>query len=242
MATLPQIKRPGPKTQIAIDEGRTVFTNLRENPAETHAKGLRVLKLSSNKKLGKVITRGEFAGRRMVTLTLEERKTCPVSCHHWETCYGNNLHRAVRIGTVGLEAALEKDLAGLIEKYPEGIHVRLHVTGDFFSVGYVAFWRRMLKRYPDALSVFGYTARKPSSDIGRAVERLNLAAGSRCRIRFSQNQESTSARPGRVFAAREDFDADKSFVCPQQTGKVASCADCAVCWSGSARTLRFLTH
>jgi hypothetical protein len=231
----------GPKTIAAIAEDRTVFPNMRQSPAEIHAQGYRCLKVASNRKLGGTIKRGEHVDKLMVSLTLEERKTCPRSCHHYQDCYANSMHRAVRVGTVGLMPALDRDLAELTKKYPQGVHVRLHVAGDFYSAAYVGFWRRMLKKYP-TVSIFGYTGRKPSSAIGRSLERLNLSMPDRCTIRFSQNQASTRDRPGRIFAAREDFAGD-SFTCPEQTdAPVDSCADCGICWSGSAKTVKFLTH
>ena len=40
--------------------------------------------------------------------------------------------------------------------HPNGFAVRLHNLGDFYSLQYVALWRRLLARHP-ALHVWGYT-------------------------------------------------------------------------------------
>jgi hypothetical protein len=57
-----------------------------------------VLKESSNKKLARRVTKGKFKGYAIRTLTLTERATCPRSCFHWSTCYGNNMPFALPSG------------------------------------------------------------------------------------------------------------------------------------------------
>ncbi len=48
-----------------------------------------LIKKSTNVKLGKKVTKGIYKGYPIFTLTLEERKTCPRSCKHWNNCYGD---------------------------------------------------------------------------------------------------------------------------------------------------------
>ena len=200
--------------------------------------GLRILKPgSSNAKLGFKISSKVWTGKRLYSLTLVERDTCPSDCHHWVDCYGNNMPFAHRFDTNGLMERLAIEIPELLAKHPQGIVIRLHVLGDFYSPEYVAFWERMILEYPN-LCVFGYTARGVDSDIGKAIHLMNLRFGERCVIRYSRNQ---SYDGGLIrYAAEESFEG-KSFDCPEQTGKLDSCASCGLCWT-TDKTVRFLSH
>ena len=190
---------------------------------------------SNNAKLGYILTSAKHTGKRMYSLTLTERATCPTSCQHWDDCYGNNMPFAHRFDTVGLMDKIKSDIKILLAKHKHGIMVRLHVLGDFYSVEYVTFWERMLLENPK-LAVFGFTAREDK--IGRAVQVLNLRFSDRCVIRTSKNKVSTGI--GDLYAASESFEG-KAFTCPEQTDKVASCAACGLCWT-TPKTVRFLSH
>jgi len=205
----------------------------------TPVEGKTLKKGSGNKKLGFVISRGIWAGKRLYSLTLEERTTCPTSCHHWEDCYGNNMpfaHRFTTNGLSNIDLILEREIVTLLAKHKHGIVVRLHVLGDFYSVEYVNFWAEMLEKYPK-LCVFGYTGREPQSYIGKAINEMNKSE--RCVIRQSRNF-SYEAGSNWSYAAEESFEGS-SFDCPEQTGKVKDCASCGLCWT-TLRTVRFLTH
>ena len=192
---------------------------------------------SNNKKLGFKITSNKWKYKRLYSLTLTERDTCPESCHHWEDCYGNNMPFAHRFTTLGLVQVVEEQIETLIKKHPEGIVIRLHVLGDFYSLDYVRFWERMLKQFP-TLCVFGYTAREDDSNIGAAIQFLNIQYQDRWVVRFSRSNETK--RIGLWYAAEESFEG-KAFTCPEQTGKLNSCADCGLCWT-APKTVRFLSH
>ena len=191
---------------------------------------------SNNQKLGFKITSPKWKGKRLYSLTLEERTTCPESCHHWNDCYGNNMPFAHRFKHKNIDLFLEREIESLMQKHKEGIVIRLHVLGDFFSVEYVLFWEEMLFRH-DKLCLFGYTARRSGTYIGRAIQTMNRHFSDRCVIRSSRNFEYDSEWS---YAADESFEG-KSFDCPEQTDKVASCAACGLCWT-TTKTVRFLSH
>ena len=190
---------------------------------------------TNNKKLGGIVTAKKWKGKRMYSLTLTERDTCPTSCHHWDDCYGNNMPFAHRFTTHGLTYELTEEIESLCDKYPEGIVIRLHVLGDFYSTEYVGFWYDMLQKHPN-LCIFGYTARF-EDNIAMAIIQLNMLQPDRCVIRFSRSQEYIG---GNSFAAEEDFKG-VSFTCPEQTGIMPSCAACGACWITN-KTVRFLSH
>ena len=192
---------------------------------------------SGNKKLGFKVTSKKWGGKRLYSLTLVERETCPTSCHHWNDCYGNNMPFAHRFSTIGLLPKLAEELHVLNDKHPQGIVIRVHVLGDFMSVEYVKFWETMMLDYPN-LCIFGYTGRELNDPIGMAIHMLNLRYSERFVVRFSRNFDSTET--GKSFAANESFEG-KSFDCPEQTGKVKNCASCGLCWT-TTKTVRFLSH
>lgn len=189
---------------------------------------------TSNGKLskgGSTITKGKWKGFPLYSLSLEERATCPTTCNQWANCYGNNMPFANRIDhqATGFLKALETEIKGLSSKHPKGFVIRLHVLGDFYSTGYVNFWSKQLKKYPN-LHLFGYTHRLKTSAIGQRVNLLNNS--SRAWIRWSDAGGNMSAncppRPGDV-------------ICPEQTGKTESCLTCGLCWS-ITKPIGFLQH
>ena len=191
----------------------------------------------NNAKLGFKIESKRWKDKRLYSLTLTERDTCPIDSHHWDDCYGNNMPFAHRFSIDGLTDKLRIEIPALLNKHKSGIVIRLHVLGDFYSPEYVAFWEEMLATYP-TLCVFGYTARRIDSDIGKAIYLMNLRYGDRCVIRYSRNESFDTV--GQSFAAEESFDGE-SFTCPEQTGKLDSCAACGLCWTVT-KTVRFLSH
>ena len=186
---------------------------------------------SSNDKLGKgsnVIQKGRWRDFPMYSLTLEERSTCDRSCQQWSVCFGNNMRFAHRIGNDDpdlLMLRLHDEIEHLSKVHPSGFVVRLHVLGDFFSVDYVDFWANALRAYP-ALRIFGYTHRR--GDIGRAIKRK--LQNSRAWIRFSDKGGDMSANVG-----------GEGILCPEQTGKTASCLTCGLCWT-TRKAISFIEH
>ena len=186
---------------------------------------------SSNDKLGKgsnVIQKGRWRDFPMFSLTLEERSTCDRSCQQWATCFGNNMRFAHRIGNDDpdlLMLRLHDEIEHLSKVHPSGFVVRLHVLGDFFSVDYVDFWANALRAYP-ALRIFGYTHRR--GEIGRAIKRKLQT--SRAWIRFSDKGGDMSANVG-----------GEGILCPEQTGKTASCLTCGLCWT-TRKAISFIEH
>jgi hypothetical protein len=202
-----------------------------------------VLKFSKNNKIADkrglpIIRKGIFRGYVIMTLTLEERATCPRYCYHWDTCYGNNMAFAHRIEHgPELEKRIRSELQEHTSLY-KGVIVRLHVLGDFYSPAYVQLWDDMLAKY-DNLAVWGFTGHAPASMLGQLIGIVREKYGQRFSVRFSDALDHN-------FAALSEERAEpvpgKSFACPEQTGQVANCASCAACWQAQDRQVIFATH
>lgn len=188
-------------------------------------------------KIGNRVTKGAWKGMRIFALTLEERKTCPRSCKLWDGCYGNNMHHSRRMQHgAPLEIKLWRELSQLQRQYSRGFVVRLHILGDFYSVGYVEFWREAIDAFP-ALRVFGYTARQFETPIGRAIAGLRTSHWDRFAVRTSG---AASGPRTMVIDAESDLPADV-ILCPAQTNATRSCATCSLCWA-SKKPVAFLHH
>lgn len=226
-----------------ILEGRTKF------PKSVSAPDRNILVSGHNNiKIGRDVRKGHLRGYWIYTLSLEERKTCPSSCQHWQSCYGNNMPFAKRVDHTApdfldtLAAALDRlcnPPQGHAGRRPirKGVLVRLHALGDFYSTQYVDFWCKMLAKYPN-LAIYGYTGRLSGTAIGWMVNEMNRLYPRRSMIRFSNGGMSEMCT---VSIGREDSRPAGAFICPEQTGKTLGCDTCGACW-GTRRNVAFLEH
>lgn len=190
-------------------------------------------------KIGDTIAKGKWKGFPVYTLTLEERATCPLTCRHWRSCFGNHMNWARRIRHDDtFENRLPFEVARLQLAHPHGFAVRLHVLGDFYSVRYVGLWKRLIETFP-ALHIFGFTARWERSDpIALALIELAIEQWDRFAIRFSNAPVDECSTVSIEHPSQAPADA---VVCPQQIGKTMSCATCAFCWQSKKR-VAFVQH
>lgn len=254
------------KNHPALTEGRTIFKNRVAEPGSNVKRRL-LVSGANNRKIGAKVRVGRWAGFPIFTLTLEERATCPSTCHHWRTCYGNNMQWPLRWAHgQTLLNELHRELTALQTEHPGGFVVRLHVLGDFYSTGYVDFWADALRRFP-ALHVFGYTAWPADTLIGAAVFRLANSQWERFAVRQSV-MEPRRGRREAVSAWNDTLAIDpqgaparlappptkgnpvdgltwagclKGFVCPAQQRDDKYCGVCGACWE-SDHNVVFLIH
>jgi hypothetical protein len=203
----------------------------------------KVLKPSTNKKLGRKVLRGNLKGYPMYTLTLVERETCTSDCEHWADCYGNNMPFGHRFKTKGLMPRLNLELDALDKKHPNGYLIRLHVLGDFYSVEYVKFWHKQLINR-QALNIYGYSRHHHgkgnthiwSRKIGQALLHVRNHIGfDRFAIRFSMLPSDN------LSANTEHNPAKNAITCLVQVNKSESCGDCTLCWT-TKKPITFLDH
>jgi len=137
--------------------------------------------------------------------------------------------------------AIDAQLQTLTDKWPIGIVVRLHVLGDFWNRAYANFWAIMLAKYP-TLCIYGYTAHYMTPNMRHAINILNDCSNGRSMIRYSHNADHDPENPTVRFAATEHYQGD-TFDCPEQTGRIDSCASCGACFNKRiSKTVRFLSH
>ena len=195
----------------------------------------------NNKKLGSKVTTGAWKNAAIYSLTLEERTTCPPTCQQWDTCYGNNMPFAARYDHTHPEflELLTDNISDLIRKHifkGQGLAIRLHVLGDFYSTEYVKFWESWARDW-DQLKLWGYTHRDPDTAIGEAIRDMNELHN--VHIRFSDNDQVRKKYQANVIASSDT--PHTGIICPEQTGAKPSCGTCAMCWTGN-KEINFLRH
>ena len=134
---------------------------------------------------------------------------------------------------------LESDIEYYVEKYPEGILIRLHVLGDFESIQYIEFWNRMLHTY-SSIAIYGYTRNHITSKYEhiRALGYKTIAVRNihkdRFAIRFSNKLDDE-------FSANSREITNEGITCLAQVKANVSCSDCTLCWA-SKKQIGFITH
>lgn len=212
------------KIAEALEKGCTAYTKQVRSP---YSCGM--TRVTANKKMGggdNFITVGEWKDREMFQVSLEERATCPDSCpfKHQGGCYGDNMPFATRLSHDEPEMLLTRLELDLF-RYRNACRppvVRLHVLGDFFSVGYAKFWVEAARS--NKCAVFGFTAHQPDSEIGRVLNAGRWVDG--FRMRFSHYLGPCGALVAGVTPA---WDTVESVRCPHEIYGI-HCKDCGLCW------------
>ena len=217
----------------------TIYKN---NIFELENYQFKILKPSTNKKLGKKVLKGKYKDYKFVTLTLVERETCPKDCIHWDDCYGNNMPFAHRFSAEDQNLLQKRIYEDLLNSSNQLLLIRLHILGDFFNVKYVKFWSIMLNTFKN-IAIYGYTANNINSkialsrDIAKEIIKLNRSEDSH--IRFSNDlTNSFSANSYDVVKPVKG----ESILCPVQENKTANCGTCGLCWNQKNQSIIFKTH
>jgi hypothetical protein len=193
-------------------------------------------------KIGARVMKGSWTGLPIFTLTLEERATCPSSCALWRECFGNAMPFARRHAHgPDLIARLDADLRELAARHRDGFVVRVHVLGDFWSIGYLMAWFRWVRDIP-GLRVFGYTAHAADSDEGAIIQMANALWPDRCAIRFSVAPEAAIGPMQATTIWRKAGSpwVPEGLVCPAQQDRTQACATCGLCWSPAMADTRIV--
>ncbi len=241
--------QPAPRHKIALStanaalsEHRTIFPSRVFKAGQVN----RVLiSGKNNSKIGARCLVGAWAGMPIYYLTLEERKTCPVSCHLYRECYGNALPMAQRVTyDHKLLMAIEGELDLLSWESPAGFIVRLHMLGDFPEISYVRWWRQQLLAYP-ALRIWGYTAWTAGTEIGDATFALNHEMPGRVAIRNTVRPEAEHDdwQVTTNWDHVEGRHAAGGIICPAEIprpGGAVTCGECGLCWKESTAKIRIV--
>lgn len=138
------------------------------------------------------------------------------------------------------EALLRADLA----KY-RPTTLRIHAAGDFFGVEYIAMWCRVVQDHRE-IDFYGYTRSWNVPELLPAL--LKLKALPNMKLWASTDESMPSPPPewreAKAFDHVEDARLAGFTVCPEQTGRKASCSDCGLCFKVTRPSfkLAFVKH
>jgi hypothetical protein len=229
-----------PDDHPAIIGCRTLYPMTVRQPSRDVAAPWALKGAENSRKIGGLILTSKWRGYPAYTLTLEERATCPTTCRHWQSCYGNDMHWAQRMQAgADLEFRLVREVALLDIDHPDGFAVRLHNLGDFYSVEYVELWGRLLAQHP-ALHIWGYTAHL-DDPIAAALAALIEHHGDRFAMRFSNAPLPFAAGPTTITIESKRQKPAAAILCPEQLGLTESCSTCGLCWQ-TKKPIAFLQH
>jgi hypothetical protein len=225
----------------AIVNAETKHTHLRRQLSETE----NVLKSGKHsRKLGSIVSVGEWKGFPIYSFALEERATCPSNREQWINCFGNGMSQP-RAWRYAHGPELEEQLAKEFEilssdpATSDGFVIRIHSLGDFYSVGYVKWWTEQFDKNP-AMRAWCYTAHSKNTEIGVELQKLARAFPERFSLRWSDCGDVANSILV-VDPTAVDITKISHLVCPAQTGSKADCGSCAFCWS-STKPIVFLKH
>lgn len=189
------------------------------------------------------------------------KDTCPgatIEC--LSCCY------ALRIGGVVKELYIKNSATDDVPPIPEECKLlRLHVSGDFNSVGYIENWiGRLLERpdvtcwvytrswrVPELLFSLGYLAALPNVQMFASMDASTTEIPPVGWRRAWIDGDPRAGDPQLVAAHCEDpvthnlvtFDGTPTYVCPEETGRQPNCEACKYCFApGGSKDVTFLRH
>lgn len=118
--------------------------------------------------------------------------------------------------------------------------VRMHVGGDFFTIGQIEAWISIANKLPD-VKFFGFTRSWRVSELVPALDRLRNMTN----VKLQASVDSQTGRPDNTWqmAVMETEDVGNSITCLEQTGVQPSCASCGLCYNKNVtKNIKFLLH
>ena len=127
------------------------------------------------------------------------------------------------------------------------VAVRIHSSGDFFSNEYINFWIDIISEYPE-VKFWAYTRSWAVDNLKGEIERLHELQN----MSLYASYDATMSKTPPVFPKSYVFDNTNGLiefthtfggaVCPEQFGKVSSCADCGLCMTKTHKDILFVLH
>jgi protein gp88 len=132
--------------------------------------------------------------------------------------------------------------------------VRIHVSGDFDTQGYIASWIQLARSRPE-VQFFGYTRSWRVKELLPLIDMLDEEPN--VNIWASIDQSIEEMPPGGFRRAwiegdprltkltdmtYRTFDGQKAVVCPEQSGFMPNCQTCKLCFHDNNLDLVFLKH
>lgn len=140
------------------------------------------------------------------------------------------------------ENELQAILLNTLLQPDKRIAVRIHSSGDFFSVKYIDFWTKIISQTPN-VRYWSYTRSWTDSALLNRLEILKSLDN----IQLFASWDKTMPAPPKGW--RKSFVYDNltinpvdGIVCPEQNGSVPNCATCNYCITKKHGDIYFILH
>ena len=133
-----------------------------------------------------------------------------------------------------------------IREAPPPTAVRIHSSGDFFSVGYIDLWLSIVQLSP-ASQFWAYTRSWVRDDLRQGLDRLRLQENVELFASWDMTMRPAPKGWRRSIVVDPESetiirDADLSLVCPEQDGLLPNCASCGYCFTRRPGDVIFDVH
>lgn len=115
--------------------------------------------------------------------------------------------------------------------------VRIHESGDFYSVEQINLWAEIAQEMPSVV-FYAYTRSWTVPDLKPAIEAFMALPNVSVRASVEPGETVPVGWAYTTVVAKDHQERpDGGIICHEQTGKKANCADCKVCWISKAPVL-----
>ena len=183
-------------------------------------------------------------GRSVLTYSRAPETTCPGASSWCElACYAKRPFNRYQQTREQWSRNAENDRAPLLpppRKDGKPTLLRIHVSGDFDTAGYIRSWVGVLKERPD-VHAWAYTRSWRVPRLMKALEELRGLSNMQLFASVDPTIDQ-SPPPGWRVAFIQGDDRHSGPVCMEQTGQKPSCAACGYCFRGHRGNIAFREH
>ena len=127
--------------------------------------------------------------------------------------------------------------------------VRLHSSGDFYSVPYISFWKSIIELNDD-IDFWGYTRSWVIKEFVGYLEGLRMLPNVNLFAAYDENMEilppvdtwMKSIVCSELDDLLSSYSAAEYFICPEQLCLIPNCASCGFCMKKINKDIVFLLH
>lgn len=145
------------------------------------------------------------------------------------------------------EKLKQKIISQLGEFKSKKVAVRIHSSGDFFSLEYIDFWKDIIQLTPD-VHYWAYTRSWAVENLVEGLKKL----GGLPNVKLILSWDQTMKQPIEGFPKSIVVNSNEEIaaiaakkggvVCPEQYNLVSGCADCGICINKLSENIYFLLH
>ena len=193
------------------------------------------------------VGRGNIKVGPIPTFSLPSRFTCP-GATQWclKHCYAARFERIWPNCRLAYSRNLlltwntRRFVSSMLRSIPKNLPVlRIHVSGDFYSVEYIDPWRHIAEKRPQT-AFWAYTRSWTVPNLLPALEALRKVANVHL---FASVDPGMPDRPSQWRAAYLEIDQRaQGLPCLHQAGKAKSCSECRYCFRPGKGNVVFKVH